>query len=630
MRKNLLWAVLAMFCRFGYAQNLGDMTIVHVPVNGDYNDFGPGYLQGTAHGGISYSSDNRGNTNQALLFDGTDDYISFGDPSVYHKPLPVSFSFWVYLDDNTGNYPVFATDNTSTAYAGIIVSIASGTVHMNYGDGVNFGTGNRSTLSSATKLNAGKWYHIAGVIRGYHNMDMYIDGNKETNGTYSGSGTPNAMGYVGSGLSIGMYSKKGNGSDQYFKGRIDDLHIWNRELNQNEVIQKKNALLVYSFIPGGQLEDSGPGGVQGQNTDCAGTSDRYERGGQSIYLNGNTSRVGLPQSAVYKQTFPLTLSAWVKISSQKFFQPIITTSDHATNKYSGVTLYLENGKPAITCGDNAGAGIQFRRSLVSPDSVKVGRWYQITAVCSSLTDWKLYVNGTQINGAVASGTGTAMVHAGGSGFLGYLTDAFGGSNRYFHGYLDEVMISGSALSNKEVNALYKAGLVIQSFSDDTTITELSSFQLKVTANSEDTILYQWQKRKSRSEAWQNIASAKQAVFEKSSATANDTGDYRCILDVNNFSDTTSHAHVSFTQLNKAGGGEVSEVVLSPNPAEGLIQITGFSGKIKWCIYDAQGKKQLSGQLADETTIDVSTLKAGVYNIEIKTGNKVFTTKFIIK
>ncbi len=209
--KKIILLFLAVQYLSATAQNLGDKTVFHAPMNGNYSDYGPAYTTGTANGGAVTTSDFRANTNQAVQLDGVNDYISYSVSSKYQPSFPISFSVWVYLDQLTGNFPVFATDNSTESYAGVFVQIANGTVFISYGDGENYGTGNRNSIQSATTLTAAKWYHIGGVIRGFNNMDLYIDGVKETSPTYSGSGSPMSMGYDGASLSIGMFSGKGVG-----------------------------------------------------------------------------------------------------------------------------------------------------------------------------------------------------------------------------------------------------------------------------------------------------------------------------------------------------------------------------------------------------------------------------------
>ncbi|MBL7811352.1 MAG: T9SS type A sorting domain-containing protein [Bacteroidetes bacterium] len=628
MKKYSLFLLSACLTGAALSQNLGDKTLFHAPLGTNYADYGPAYLTGTASGNPGNAADARANASQALSLNGTDDYVSFGSPSSYQHALPLSFSVWVYLNNTTGNYPVFCTDNTGDAYAGIFLQIANGIVYMSYGDGNNYGSENRVSYQSSTVLTSGKWFHIAGVFRGYRDFDMYIDGVKETGGNYSGGSSFRALGYKGANMGIGTLAGKGGGAAQYFPGRIDDLHIWNRTLSQAEVLQKKNALLVYSFIPGGQLEDSGPGGIQGSNTGCASAHDRYGRNGQSIYLDGSSSKVGLPFSTVYRQSFPLTLTAWVNITTQKTFQPIITTSDHSANKYTGVTLYLENGKPAITCGDNTGAGMQFRRSLVAPDSLKTRKWYQVTAVCSSLTSWKIYVNGVEITGATASGTGTTMAHGTGSGYMGFLTDAFSTGDRYFHGHLDEVMVFGNAFTGSEVASLYRAGLLIQHVSDDTAVQASTAFNLKVTATAEEPISYLWQKKNAG--IWQNISTATKKDLQVASTTDNDTGWYRCIVSVTNYSDTTAPAHVTFIPVNKTGGGHVKEIILSPNPVQGILYLKGMEGTFKAELLDSRGNRIMKTQMHDNGQMDLSSASPGIYLLVLSKGNATITHKIIVQ
>lgn len=628
MRTLLTTACCLLMAAGTQAQNLAEKTMLHVPLGADYSDYGPGYLSGTASGSPGTAADARNTAGQAYLADGTDDQLSFGSPATYQKPLPISFSVWVYLANNTDNFPVFNTDNNAQAYAGVFVQITAGKVYVSYGDGADKGSGNRTTYNTNTVLNASQWYHLAGVVRGYNNIDLYIDGVKHTGGTYTGAGSPNNIGYLGGNLSVGWQSGKG-GPNQYFKGRIDDLHLWNRELSAHEIMQKYRMLASYSSIPGGMLEDDGPAGLQLSNTSVASAMDRYGRWGHAFYLDGSTSRLTLPANNTYKQGFPLTISAWVKLNTQKVYQPVFTTSDHSSNKYSGLTLYIENGKPAISSGDNAGAGIQFRRSLVAPDSLRVGNWYQIVAVCNSITDFKLYVNGKAVSGAAASGTGTTMANATGSGYIGYLTDAFGGANRYFHGSMDEVMLFSSAFTAAEVGNLYRAELRINGFTPDTLINPASTLRLRAAAASAENISYQWQKR--NGSKWQNVANGTSATYNVATAGAPDTGIYRCVMGVTNYSDSTSVTmRVGLQPASARGGGQVTEIVLSPNPADGQLHISGFTGTVKAEIRDMQGRLMLKDVLHEPGSISLDDIPAGSYIISLRQGNLVRTEKLIIQ
>ena len=63
-----------------------------------------------------------------------------------------------------------------------------------FGDGTGSSTSDRRTKRGTTTIGADTWYHVAGIIRGAVDMDLYINGQPEP-GSYSGGGE--SVNYVG-------------------------------------------------------------------------------------------------------------------------------------------------------------------------------------------------------------------------------------------------------------------------------------------------------------------------------------------------------------------------------------------------------------------------------------------------
>jgi len=69
----------------------------------------------------------------------------------------------------------------------------------------------------------------------------------------------------------------------------------------------------------------------------------------------------------------------------------------------------------------------------------------------------------------------------------------------------------------------------------------------------------------------------------------------------------------------------------PNPTGSMIRVNNSSVELReYRIYDSEGKLVLSGMLNDETDLDVSGLKSGLYLIKIEDGYKLVTRKLIIQ
>ena len=72
----------------------------------------------------------------------------------------------------------------------------------------------------------------------------------------------------------------------------------------------------------------------------------------------------------------------------------------------------------------------------------------------------------------------------------------------------------------------------------------------------------------------------------------------------------------------------STVTLYPNPVKQILNLTSESKINKIIISDFSGRKVLEKSLNGENRIDVQSLTAGTYLIQIFTENDVETTKFI--
>jgi len=174
--------------------------------------------------------------NRAISFDGVDDYIDLGD--VYDDlALPVTVSAWVWIDPTaTGSQPIFDTQDGTPVYNGVLFTTSDVThVGIQYGDGqgennVAYRRAKSGTISPA----AGGWVCLAGVMRSATDMSVYVNG-VEITGSYSGtSNLPMNSNAPDDVAKIGTYHQ--NGLSYMFKGKIDDLKIWDRALSQQEIM----------------------------------------------------------------------------------------------------------------------------------------------------------------------------------------------------------------------------------------------------------------------------------------------------------------------------------------------------------------------------------------------------------
>lgn len=177
-------------------------------------------------------------TNKAIAFDGIDDYIDLGN--IYDNlDFPITISMWVWLDptatSSSGSIPLFDSQEGLPIYHGFsFVTSNTSNIGITFGDGrgenhINY----RRSKSSIFSPTNGRWVNYTGIIRGADDMDLYLNG-VDVGGDYAGeshlpmkSNSPNETAKVG--------LIRQNGLTFRFKGKIDELRIWNRSLTRDEI-----------------------------------------------------------------------------------------------------------------------------------------------------------------------------------------------------------------------------------------------------------------------------------------------------------------------------------------------------------------------------------------------------------
>lgn len=194
-------------------------------------------LDATVHG-ASLTEDRFGNTFSAYHFDGDEDYMDIPYSSLIQVDPPVSFAFWVNAENfHSDTMKFFCTDATTLNYHGYRMHGAGsndGKVMLTVGSGQG-GTDptNRRTKISDSTITMGNWHHIAGVVRAGNDMDIYIDCH-DAAGNYSGTGSL-FPGHSGSSGRIGSILVTSWFNLSYFKGKIDQMAMWDRELSAGDI-----------------------------------------------------------------------------------------------------------------------------------------------------------------------------------------------------------------------------------------------------------------------------------------------------------------------------------------------------------------------------------------------------------
>jgi surface protein len=175
-----------------------------------------------------------GQIDGALEFDGTSEYVSIGDK---FNDVDLPFSICAWINTNGGLVQtIFVSDDTgdpsSGNHYGWYFKVKSDdTIVISLGDGTGAGSSDRRSKASSSTIPTGQWVFVAAVVRGYTNMDLYIN-DQDAGGSYSGTG--GAMVHNDYPAQIGMNSR---GGPFHFDGKIDDVRIYNYALTAEEIEQ---------------------------------------------------------------------------------------------------------------------------------------------------------------------------------------------------------------------------------------------------------------------------------------------------------------------------------------------------------------------------------------------------------
>lgn len=216
--------------------NLQEGIVAAFPISGDANDESSNNNDCNLPVGVTLTEDRFGLQNSALLFDGNS-YLECGSGNgLDNLSLPVSLSFWYFIEqENIGEFlPIFFTDdnNGNTGnYYGFFSFIQNRKFWFGYGDGSGPNINDRRGVFSDSLVISGKWANIIGTIDINKNIKIYING-VDAKGTRNGDSGLSAVHNPNYPIRIGLRSRYG---PTYFKGKLDEIYLWNRVLTSDEI-----------------------------------------------------------------------------------------------------------------------------------------------------------------------------------------------------------------------------------------------------------------------------------------------------------------------------------------------------------------------------------------------------------
>ena len=427
-------------------------------------------------GGGTFASDSSGNGNDGTIsgatwttgknegglgFDGVNDYVT--TPLINNDEVSISAWFYKNANDTTRNDAVFSGFRNNSnlqlreGFEFRFPSSASNTLEFVLV--TQDGSGSRTARTARRNLlnSVGSWYHAVGT----YNMTtgaqrLYINGELVHTATHPAGNTVVPMTYYPD-MRIG-YSRVNSG---YFNGVIDDVRLYNRPLNDQEI-----RTLYTAFT--GDLQarytlDEGSGTIA---NDSSGNGNHGAINGGATWATGR-SGTGLSFDGLDDYvTIPRINNDEISITAWFFKNANDTTRNDAifggfrnnsnVQLREGFELRFPSGASNNTLQfvlvTHDGSGTRTMRTAQWNLVNSVGSWYHATGTYNKTTgEQRLYVNGQLVN-TQTHPVGNTIVP------LTYYSDMRMGYSRvnagYFNGVLDDVQLYKRALTDQEVLDIY--------------------------------------------------------------------------------------------------------------------------------------------------------------------------------
>ena len=203
--------------------------VAHYPFNGNANDESYRANHGIVTG-ATLTTDRNGNPESAYYFDGVDDLIQVPDslPITNHFTI----SFWALNEKEANDNSTILCDGGSSAGGNdFLINMNQNQIgfRADKNSSLNY-EGGSTLLANLSLMN--NWSYVIWVMNEGIST-IYLNGTEVAQFEEIGSN----KGYHDAFAYIGARHVWGGQADEYFKGKIDDIKLFNRPLSSDEIIQ---------------------------------------------------------------------------------------------------------------------------------------------------------------------------------------------------------------------------------------------------------------------------------------------------------------------------------------------------------------------------------------------------------
>jgi len=229
----------------GLAQVPTNGLVAYYPFSGNANDSTGNGNNGVVYGG-TLSTDRFGIANSAYSFDGINDYIKVSNASNINNN-DFTYNWWVtgisFPSNESSNMLEIGSEAFAGGHYGQLVAI-NNNYNSTTGWRITSGNANFTTVGFQNGVlpNINTWYNIT-VTRNDSIVNLYVNCQLEVSGVTNGQ-----LPYYNSPLDIYIGTRADLALLQFFSGKMDDIRIYNRVLNQTEITSLCNEGICYQNV----------------------------------------------------------------------------------------------------------------------------------------------------------------------------------------------------------------------------------------------------------------------------------------------------------------------------------------------------------------------------------------------
>ena len=391
----------------------------------------------------------------SVKLDGSNDYISAANHSSLNPTANISIEAWVYLD-GFQYYTSVVEKAARTPNKGYTLQIIYNTIWFTL-----YHASGQKQIYTSSQLSQNSWNHIAVTYDG-------TDANIYVNGRLAKTATFGTISIVNTTDSLYIGQDHTSPTPTFFKGRMDEIKIWNVALTADQIYSRMYRRILYDEVIGNSFYNNlvaywkfdKSSGIQlsdsSKKTNTAFLVNSASRdtitapisyGNNGLYFDGVNDYVNISSNNL-QLINQFTFEAWIKPSSFGDYEPVldrkltIPTAPPITQGYSLSVMANQTINLKVIFVNNPNF------ELSSVGTIDTSKWYHIAATYTSDTV-KLYIDGVLDNQTAINDN---ILYYFAQDFHLGADNAFPSPSKYFHGQIGEARIWSVGLSEADIQS----------------------------------------------------------------------------------------------------------------------------------------------------------------------------------